>query len=121
MKSRRGRLIQLVTFGGLLAAVIGGVVVLIGQNRAQPACPPAVISDGIRLTVEARANNALIADASVELSNAAPVYLEYGNTDLGWLRTPTTAAGTVYHLPIVRSRPQTAYQVRAYALERSGC
>src|SRR5262245_50957738 len=121
MNSRRGRFVQLVAFGGLVAVLVGGVIVLIGQSRAKPGCGPAVVSDGVRLTVEPRSSNALIADASVELSSAAPIYLEYGNNALGWLRTPTTASGTVHHLPIVRLRAQTLYQVRAFALDRNGC
>ena len=73
------------------------------------------------LTVEPRADNSLIADATVQLESAAPLFLEFGNAQLGWLRTPTSAASTTHRLGLVRMRPQTSYQVRAFALREDGC
>jgi hypothetical protein len=75
----------------------------------------------MQLRVELRPGNALIADASVELFPAAPVYLEYGNAPAGWLRTPTSQAATTHRLPIVRLRARSVYQVRAFALDAIGC
>ena len=119
--SRRGRSILVLALGGLLVVLIGGAAALLALRQAQPSCRPAAVSDAVRLAVEPRSDNALIADATVELSSPAAVYLEYGNPQLGWLRTPASAVSLVHRLPIVRLRPQTAYQVRALALDRSGC
>ncbi len=85
------------------------------------ACRDATVSDGIRLTVERRADNSLIADANVALREAAPVYLEFGSAQLGWLRTPTTVADTQHRLPLLRLRADTSYQARAFALDAAGC
>lgn len=71
--------------------------------------------------VEPRADNALIADAAVELDEAASVYVEYGNGEAGWLRTPTATPATSHVLPLVRLRPQTSYEVRAFALAADDC
>lgn len=97
------------------------VVVLAGPAGAQQGCPAPRVSETLRLSVMLRENNALIADATVELAQAAPVYLEYGNSQLGWLRTPTSASGILHQLPLLRLRAATAYQVRAFALDASGC
>lgn len=102
-------------------AIALGAVVLSGPAVAQQGCPSAKPSDGLRLSVGAREKNALIADATVELAEAAPVYLEYGNAQDGWLRTPTTRPGTVHELAMLRLRAATPYEVRAFALDAAGC
>lgn len=94
---------------------------LTGSASAQSGCPTAAWSDALRLTVERRVDHALIADSTVELQAPARVYVEYGNTQTGWLRTPTSEASSAYWLPLLRLRPETAYQVRAFALNAAGC
>src|SRR5919197_280636 len=86
-----------------LGLLVGGCAVAspIGQVAG---CPVAPASGEVRVSVERRANNALIADATVELANPAPIYLEYGSPELGWLRTPTTPPNTVHRLPLVHMR-----------------
>jgi hypothetical protein len=97
-------------------------IAVVGSASAQPGgCPPAMTSEGVRLTVKQRPDNRLIMDASIQLAVAAPVYLEYGNGQAGWLRTPTTPAAASHELPIVRLRPTTSYQARAFALDEAGC
>lgn len=105
----------------LATLLVAGLFALSGSADAQPACPAAVASDGLRLVVERRADHALIADATVDLDRAAPIYFEYGNAVVGWLRTPTTPAGTSHQAQILRMRAETAYQVRAIALDEAGC
>jgi hypothetical protein len=103
---------------GLLAALFGA-----GCLPSAPSaggCAPSV-SDSVRLTVQPRQDNALVLDAAVELREAAPVYVEYGSPQTGWLRTATSEAATRHSLPLIRLRPETAYQARAFALDRSGC
>ena len=101
--------------------MVAGLSLLSGTTDAQPACPAARAAEGLRLAVERRSSNALIADATVDLADAAPVYLEYGSDDIGWLRTPTTMDGTSHQVPIVRLRAETVYQVRAFVLDGIGC
>src|SRR5205823_12872592 len=78
------------------------------------------LSLGGQLTVAPRATNGLIADATVELSSPAPIYLEYGNERAGWLRTPTSAPATLHQQPLLRLRPETEYRVFAYAVQDEG-
>jgi hypothetical protein len=85
-------------------------------------CAPPAASEAIRLTIDRRPDNALIVDARIELRAAAATFVEYGNPELGWLRTPTTAANTQHRLALLRLRPETArYQARAFALDPAGC
>ena len=114
---------MLATFTRFAVAVIVAALVFASSAQAQYAPGPcrAAASNGIRLTVEPRANHALIADATVNLSVAAPVYVEYGSDQLGWLRTRTTDTGTSHRLPIVRLRAETTYQARAFALYGADC
>src|SRR6478672_414256 len=107
MVSSMGRLHRLLA----LAAVLGGLLLIRGRATAQPTCQPATATDEVRLTVSNRPDHALIADASVELAAPAPLYLEYGNDQVGWLRTPTATAAETQQLPIVRLRPETSYVV----------
>lgn len=102
-------------------AVLTGLLLLLNPASAQPGCQPASTSAAISVAVSPRTEQALVVDARVELASAAPIYIEYGSDQIGWLRTPTTDASTTHHVPIVRLRSETDYQVRAFALERSGC
>lgn len=111
------RLFRLAAPLAVLAAGLAFAVTALSQKG----CPSPAPSEGLRLAVERRADHALIADASVQLAEAAPVFLEYGSPEVGWLRTPTTTAGTTHQLPILRLRPTTTYQARAFALDRGGC
>jgi hypothetical protein len=100
----------------LLAVLLSG-----SSAVAQPGCQPVPASESIRLDVSSRADQALVLDARVELASAAPIYVEYGNDQLGWLRTPTTEAGSIHHVPIIRLRAETEYQLRAFSLGAAGC
>ena len=108
-------------FRPFVIVLAAGLLLAAKGAGAQPSCAVASPSDGLRLAVAPRPDNALIADAAVELADAAPIYLEYGNGEVGWLRTSTIAAGTALQVPIVRLRAETAYQVRAFALDPTGC
>ncbi|MBA2446546.1 MAG: aryl-sulfate sulfotransferase [Chloroflexi bacterium] len=104
-----------------LAALVGVGLLLFSSAEASQSCGPAPATDAVRLVTERRADHALIADATVELDAPAPVYLEYGNAEVGWLRTPRTEAAMTHRLPILRLRASTAYQVRAFAVDAAGC
>jgi hypothetical protein len=99
---------------GCLLFSLGGVA------SAQAACPPTQASDQIHLSLTTRGDNPLIVDAAIDLAAPAPIYLEYGNPAIGWLRTPTTAAATRHELALVRLVASTSYDVRAFALDSSG-
>jgi hypothetical protein len=105
----------------LTVALLAGVVAVVRAATTEQGCPPVAVSDDLELALERRADNALIADASIRLPEAGSVYLEYGNDRLGWLRTPATASASSHRLPIVRLRPATTYEVRAFAMGSSGC
>jgi hypothetical protein len=47
--------------------------------------------------------------------------VEYGSDDFGWLRTPTSTPQAAHTVPIVRLRPDTEYQARAFVLDPAGC
>ena len=106
---------------GLALLLVVGVAGLALARTRQQGCPLATLSDAVRLSISPRAENSLIADATLELDSPAPVYLEYGSPALGWLRTPTTAAASSHHLPLVRLRNERQYEVRAFALDARGC
>ncbi len=84
-------------------------------------CGAAAQSGAVRLTLQPRADNVLIADATVELDRPGSVFIEYGAPNVGWLRTTTTAPATTHQVPIVRMRAQTSYQVRALVAAEDGC
>lgn len=104
-----------------LTAVVGTGLLLLGRAEAVQPCGPVRATDAVRLVTERRADHALIADATVDLDAPASIYLEYGNAEVGWLRTPRSEVGTRHRLPVVRLRPSTAYQVRAFAVDAAGC
>jgi hypothetical protein len=104
----------------LLAVAVGIAGVMVAVQSWQ-GCPKASLSDAVRLRVEPRADNVLIADAAVQLNQPAAVFLEYGNSQVGWLRTPTMNTGTNHQQPILRLRADTTYQVRAFTLNEAGC
>jgi hypothetical protein len=106
-------------FGAFLIAAMAAL--LAGCQVARQTCPAASTSDGLQVAVEPRSNHPLIADATVEVAEAAPVYLEYGNDQVGWLRTPATSAGTSLQQPLVRLQADTVYQVRAFTGGQDGC
>ncbi|MBA2449752.1 MAG: hypothetical protein H0V51_17150, partial [Chloroflexi bacterium] len=112
----RTRFALLLPTGLLLAGLFG----LTGVG-SQPSCPAASASDAARVAVEPRSDNVLVADVTVVLDAAAPIYLEYGNAEAGWLRTPRTGPALVHQLPILRLRPQASYQVRAFTLDAAVC
>jgi hypothetical protein len=104
-----------------VAASLGATLLLGCLATGPTGCPRASASDELRLAVEPRVNQPLVADATVELNQAAPVYLEYGNDQVGWLRTPATETAQFHQLSLVRLRPETTYQVRAFAEATNGC
>jgi hypothetical protein len=104
----------------LSVALLTGSVVLACAFNPRSACETPV-SNGVRLAVDRRKDNPLIADARVDLDVPAPVYLEYGNEQVGWLRTPTTAVGATHQVPILRLRKNANYRVHAFAVDASGC
>src|SRR5688572_31921312 len=71
----------------------------------------------VRLTIEPRADYALIVDAIVDLTRDSSAYVEYGNDRVGWLRTPTGRPAAAHRLPLVRLQAETAYRTRAFALD----
>lgn len=75
----------------------------------------------MQLTVEPRKDHALLADATVRLAEEAPIYLEYGQAGASWLRSPTTPARIAHREPVLRLRPQTTYEIRAFMLGPTGC
>jgi hypothetical protein len=77
-------------------------------------------SDELQATVERRVTNALIADLDVQLARPAPIYVEYGSDQAGWLRTPTLPAATSHQLPLLRLIADTAYEVRVFSLREDG-
>lgn len=98
-----------------------GALLLTGAIGAQQACRRAETADQMWLDVKPRADHALIADATVQLDEPASVYIEYGNREVGWLRTSTTGVGTTHRLPLLRLRAATTYQATAFALNGAGC
>jgi hypothetical protein len=80
-----------------------------------------VPSDRVRLSIAPRSDNGLVVDATIETGEAAAVYVEYGNPEVGWLRTTTSEARSVHHLPLVRLRARTTYAARAFTLDSGGC
>jgi hypothetical protein len=104
----------------VILLLLAGTILIACTGGPGSGCPAAV-SDGLGLAVDRRPDHPLIADATVQLAQAAPVYIEYGNDQARWLRTPTTATDTSHRLPILRLRPNTTYQVRAFAMDAAGC
>jgi hypothetical protein len=100
-----------------------GVLALGSSAGAQvnPAeCQVEGADDG-RLRVVRRADNALVGEASLDLSAPAPAYLEYGNDAQGWLRTPTATAKDSHDFLLVRLRAESLFEVRAFALNEAAC
>lgn len=104
---------------GLLSVV--AAVASAGAQVSSAECPDEAVFGAARLTVTPRADNALVAEAAIELSAAAPLYLEYGNDEAGWLRTPTAQAKVSHDLLLLRLRAESRYGVRAFALSEAGC
>jgi hypothetical protein len=75
----------------------------------------------VRLSLVPRADNVLVFDAAIELAEAAPVVVEYGNPEAGWLRLPATPPAASHLLPIVRLRSASQYEVRVFTLDGAGC
>jgi arylsulfate sulfotransferase len=109
-RSRRLGLLLLLGLFGLACA----------PSRGQ-LCSPAARAPEVRVSATLRDGNPLIADTTVSLDRAVPVYLEYGSSELGWLRTPTTAAADRHTLPLLRLLPGKSYELRAFALDGDGC
>lgn len=106
---------------GLALVLVAGTLLRSADLRAQPACGPAARSDRVAVAVVPRASNALILDATIEVPDPAPVFVEYGSDTLGWLRTPISSAALRHEVPLLRLQPQSAYEVRAFALGEDGC
>jgi hypothetical protein len=105
----------------VLIVLLTGVAAAVSTATKPQGCPPVAVSDTLRLAVGRREDNALIGDATIQLAEPAPIYIEYGNDKVDWLRTQTTEPGQVHQLPILRLRPATTYQVHAFAVSSSGC
>lgn len=107
--------------GRVPAALLAAALLLSGSASAQPGCLPVSLSDQLSITVDHRPDHALIVNATVRLARTGSVYLEYGNEEIGWLRTPTSRLNKLHRIPLVRLRAETTYQARAFALDRAGC
>src|SRR5688500_3483860 len=107
------RALLLLVGAGLAAASAFGAF----QRTSAQSCGPANANGSVRLAVSPRADNSLIADATVELDRPAAVYIEYGTPEVGWLRTPTTTSAASHRVSLLRMRAQSAYQARALALD----
>ena len=65
--------------------------------------------------------NALIVEVNVALDSEAQVYVEYENEDAGHFRTTTTKAVAKEHVVhVVRLRPSTTYDYKAFAVDSEG-
>jgi hypothetical protein len=101
---------------GLIAAA--GLVWGSGAGRTGCAEPrPTVLS----LSATPRANNALIADVQLTLDRPAGIHFEYGAGPGDWLRAPGLPAAATATQALLRLRPQTHYEVRAYSDSADGC
>lgn len=105
----------------LVAALLAAFAVSGGAANTGQQCAAAAPSGAVRLTLEPRADNALIVDATVDLAEAASIYLEYRSPEVGWLRTLTASAAGSHKLPLLRLRPLTTYEIRAFTLSPEGC
>src|SRR5438105_1081301 len=88
---------------------------------AQQGCPPANTASSVQINVERPPDNALLGAAEVRLGEPAPVFVEYGNDQLGWLRSPTSPAASTHRVSLLRLRADSTYQVRAFALDQKSC
>ena len=82
------------------------------------AASPAAADTGaavVRHGASVSAANALIAEVRVSLDRAARVFVEYDNPQAGRYRTALSEAGVEHAIPIVRLRPQTAYDYTIFA------
>lgn len=103
-----------------LLALFTGLALGFSAQR-QALCQPARTSDGLQLSAERRDDNRLIFDARLELGEPAAAFFEYGSQATGWFRTATSAPAVEHRLPIIRLRPDTTYQLRAFGLDGAGC
>lgn len=87
-----------------------------------PTSPPTSIPrPDINTSATLNADNSLVVDVMIELAEPAFAYVEYGSDDVGWFRTPTSAAQSIEHeIPIVRLRADSEYEYEAFAVDRIG-
>ena len=82
-------------------------ILLLGAPAAAPADDAAAV---VRHGAAVSAANALIAEVRVSLTRAARVFVEYDNPQAGRYRTALSDPGAEHVIPVVRLRPQTAYE-----------
>ncbi len=76
-----------------------------------------VMSPGITVTSRISSENSLIAFVDIVTDIHSRVYIEYGNGDTGYFKTPVTQAQKSHIIPLVRLRESTKYNYKVRAMD----